>query len=166
MKLKELLNQYSDVEITKEQEEQIKEYLGIKPKKWKPKFNEKYYYIDSYGDIMDSVFARDREDKYRLSINNCFETSEEAQFRLEQLKVYYELKNFADENNDKIDWTEIQYKYHICIDLTDPHQCLLVNQVVVTQHIGPIYFSSKHLAQQAIDKIGANRIKKYLFGGK
>lgn len=162
MKLKDFSNQYPDVEITKEQEDQIKELLNIKPNRWKPDQGDIYYYIDSSGDIIEAVFVRDKKDIYRLSINNCFNTEEEAEFRLEQIKVYHELKNVADEFNNKIDWNDLQYKYHICIDITAPQQCLLINQVVVTQFIGSIYFTSRHLAQQAIDRIGADRIKKYL----
>ena len=44
MKIKELLEQVQDVELTEEQEKHIKEYLGFKDsKKWKPKAGEKYY---------------------------------------------------------------------------------------------------------------------------
>jgi hypothetical protein len=49
MKLKELLNQCLDVELTEEQEEQIKELLCIRSKKWKPEHSERYYYVDCYG---------------------------------------------------------------------------------------------------------------------
>lgn len=32
-----------------------------------------------------------------------------------------------------------------------------------TKQIGAIYFSSEELANQAIEQVGKNRIKKYLF---
>ena len=165
MKLKELLEQYSDVELTEEQEKQIKDYLGIKnSKKWKPKNTEKYFYIDCYGEIDYAVYDNnDEADVYGLFVNNCFKTKKEAEFRLEQIKVYNELKNFADENNDEIDWkNKYQEKYYFCLNHSD--NSFLICDVEFAEDIGRIYFSSKELAKQAIKKVGADRIKKYLFG--
>lgn len=166
MKLKEFLEEYSDVEITEEQKEQIKKYLNIKENKnWKPKTGEENFYVDCWGDVMETVFAEnDKTDMYRLFTDNCFKTKEEAEFRLEQIKVYYELKNFADENNDKINWDDGSIKYHIYIDKT--YNCIHVDQAAFTQSIGQIYFSSREIAQQAIEKVGADRIRMYLFGVK
>jgi hypothetical protein len=164
MKLKELLNQCLDVELTEEQEEQIRKYLGVKPKRWKPEHSERYYYVDCYGEVDVAVFDENDElESFGLLTNNCFKTREEAEFRLEQIKVYYELKNFADENNDEIDWNRNTCKYCICTDRAYGHPNLHISRGIYSQTIGQIYFSSEQLAQQAIDKIGANRIKKYLF---
>lgn len=164
MKLKELLEQYSDVELTKEQEKQVKDYLGIKDKKLNFNEGEKYFYIDSYGDIDYNLFAEaDGDIKYRLFTNNCFKTKEEAEFRLKQIIVYNELKNFADENNDEIDWkNEDSVKYYFYLS----HDCngILIDYAIFAQDLGNIYFSSQELAEQAIKKVGADRIKKYLFG--
>lgn len=167
MKLKELLEQYSDVELTEEQEKQIKEYLGIKDsKKWKPRLNEKYFFIDSYGDVKDEYTDHEQNaewDDYRIFINNCFQTKEEAEFRLEQIKVYNELKNFADDNNEEIDWkNECQEKYYIYLSHNDNN--FIIGDMVYGQDIGQIYFSSRGLVEQAIEKVGEDRIKKYLFG--
>lgn len=163
MKLKEFLEQYSDVEITQEQEEQIKKYLGVKFKRWVPEHGDKYFFIRSYNTILQTIFVKNDEvDAYRLFTNNCFPTEKEAEFRLEQIKVYYELKNFADENNDEIDWNDSEGKYYIGMDKTDSF--IHINKAIFLQNIGQIYFSSEKLAYQAIKKVGADRIKKYLFG--
>ena len=168
MKLKEFSEQYPDVEITEEQEEQIKKYLNIKKnKKWKPNHNDDYFYIHSQSIIGCTIFLKNNEvDKYRLLTNNCFKTREEAEFRLEQIKVYYELKNFADEHNDKIDWNDEKIKYCICNKYTDEtasHRYIGINRACYVQSIGGIYFSSEKLAQQAMAKVGIDRIQKYLF---
>lgn len=164
MTIKELLINYKDVELTKEQEKQIKEYLGIKNKKWKPKQDERYYFIDSLGEIQfDTYFIASEHDEFLYCSNNMFKTKEEAEFILEQIKVYNELKNFADENNDEIDWSNTDtHKY--TIEYEKVYKKLKCNLYSFTQHIGQIYFSSHELAKQAIDKVGADRIKKYLFG--
>lgn len=164
MTIKELLINYKDVELTKEQEKQIKEYLGIKEsKKWKPERGEMYFYLDDYGDIEFNFFADDSIDKYKLNTGNFFKTEEDVKYRIEQIKVYNELKNFADENNDEIDWkNDHTLKYHIGLDYEDNY--LQVFNSIDYRYIGQTYFSSRELAQQAIEKVGADRIKKYLFG--
>lgn len=165
MKLKELLEQYSDVELTEEQEKQIKDYLGIKnSKKWRPKQNERYYIVTTRLTVGEAFYTvHDEINDARLFVNNCFKTKEEAKFRLEQIKVYYELKNFADENNDEIDWkNKYQEKYYFCLNHSD--NSFGICDVEFAEDIGRIYFSSKELAKQAIKKVGADRIKKYLFG--
>lgn len=170
MKLKELLNQYSDVELTQEQEEQFRKYIGIKLKRWRPNQRERYYFIDSCGTIIDSLFhEHNRVDEYRFFTNNCFKTVAEAEFKLQQIKVYYELKNFADDHNSKIDWNTSTFKYYICnkyLDNSSSHRCPCVDHISYAQDIGQIYFSSKDLADQAIRKVSIDKIKKYLFGEK
>lgn len=162
MTIKELLEKIQDLEFTKEQEEHIKKCLGIKDTKWQPKFNEKYYYVDKNLSIQSYHFENDNTDNTLLFTNNCFKTTEEAEFRLEQIKVYNELKNFADENNDEIAWKNHTSKYHIGLDYTD--NSLYTFDNFSYRYIGQIYFSSQKVAQQAIEKVGADRIKKYLFG--
>lgn len=168
MKLKELLKNVEDVELTEEQEKQIKDYLGIKDsKKWKPERNESYFFVDNKGMIDKVLGAQPRCEDYQFRIltNNYFKTKEEAEFRLEQIKVYYELKNFADENNDEFDWTnQEQFKYYMDYSYSKNKLSLHVWQTI--RDIGQIYFSSRELVKQAVEKVGEDRIKKYLFGVK
>ena len=160
MTIKELYEKYGDVELTEEQVKQIKEYLGLKNEKWEPYIDETYYYAGN-GKVGTHFFKNDSIDAYKFFTNNCFKTKEEAEFRLEQIKVYNELKNFADENNEEVDWN-IECKYHI--GLNYDNNSLNVFENFSFKYIGQIYFSSKELAQQAIAKVGADRIKKYLCG--
>ena len=165
MKIKDLLENVQDVELTPEQEKQIKEYLGIKEtKRWKPKSGENYWYIMHCGTVATTHWSDYCDlDAEFFAMNNCFKTKEEAEFALEKIKVYLELKNFADENNDSIDWNdERQRKYTIYYDYSDPG--LAITDYHHMAHIGTIYFSSVELAQKALKKIGEKRIEKYLFG--
>lgn len=163
MTIKELLINYKDVELTKEQEKQIKEYLNIKEnKKWRPEKEELFYFITSLGEIQQDT-TENTNNNFKIFTNNCFKTKEEAEFRLEQIKVYNELKNFADENNGEMNWRNFhQYKYFIYLNYGD--ECLSVSKYSSVQYQGTIYFTSEKLAEQAIKKVGADRIKKYLFG--
>lgn len=165
MKVKDLLKDVENVELTPEQEKQIKDYLGIKEsKRWKPKKHDEYWFIMDDGIITDSRFDNTFSVcNGHLYMNNCFKTKEEAKFALKKCKVYLELKNFADENNDPIDWTDpISDKYFILLDyekgiLRSSHNCWM-------ETLGTIYFSSQELAMKAIKTVGEDRIKKYLFG--
>ena len=164
MKLKELLEKHQDLELTEEQEKEIKKFLNINDnRRWKPKESQHYYFVDSGGTICKNIFIEKNESvKFRYFTNNVFKTEEETKFRLEQIKVYNELKNFADENNDEIDWkNKNKLKFYIyCVPSSNT---LAISTVSAMRDIGQIYFSSKELALQAIEKIGEDRIKKYLF---
>lgn len=167
MTLKDFLEKHGEVEIDEEKEKQLKEILGIKEienqKRRKPERNEEYYYVDLYGDIENYWWKDGKDDNFLYLTNNCFKTKEEAEFYLEKLKVYYELKNFAVENGEKIDlYTQEKIKYVIAFSVLN--QKITIIPITSILDIGQIYFSSKELAEQAIEKVGEDRIKKYLFG--
>lgn len=166
MTLKNFLEKHGEVEIDEEKEKQLKEILGIKEikksKRWKPKNNEKYYYMSSIG-INHFSWDGDRVDNFLYLTNNCFKTKEEVEFYIEKLKVYHELKLFADENNEGIDlYTPEKIKYVIAFNV--PNQKITIIPITCILDIGQIYFSSNELAEQAVKKVGEDRIKKYLFG--
>lgn len=165
MKLKELIKDVENVELTPEQEKQIKNYLGIKEsKRWQPIHNEDYYYI--YCDLTTSLTTYSDSwpsDTGRAEIYNCFKTKEEAEFAAEKIRVYLELKNFADENNGPIDWRDGRSAKHI-ITYCNVEKRVCIDCWSTTQFMGCVYFSSEKLAWEAIKTVGEDRIKKYLFG--
>jgi hypothetical protein len=168
MKIKDLLENVQDVELTPEQEKQIKEYLGIKEtKRFVPRQTELYYYINSDLSHGSSNYNKNWPyDVVRLTIGNCFKTTKEAEFVAEQIKVYQELKNFADENNDPIDWNDQRsHKYSIAYSHEEAKR-LYITCWATYQFMGCVWFSSMELAEQAIKTVGEDRIKKYLFGVK
>ena len=56
--------------------------------RWKPDFNQKYYYLDSDGSVYNDIWDDDFSvDNGRLKIGNCFETKEEAEQVAEYLKA-------------------------------------------------------------------------------
>lgn len=164
MKLKELIKNVENVELTPEQEKQIKNYLGIKDsKRWKPNDGDYYFYITGGGDIASTCWSMYCYiDADHFAMNNCFKTKEEAEFAAEKIKVYLELKNFADENNEPIIWDDCSTKYLIAYD-HDGRE-LYIDDWRTSQFLGCIPFSSRELVKQAIQKVGEDRIKKYLFG--
>ena len=151
--------------LSEEEREQlmklIKKSNGCKRKVWKPENNETYFYISGHGRINYHKWNNDSTDNRYYGIGNCFQTKEEAEFALEKVKVETGLRRFAEENNEhKIDWTdEDQEKWFIFYncDKIYPYQTYSTMR-------NDIYFSSKEIAEQAIQTIGKKRLKKYYFG--
>ena len=99
----------------------------------------------------DSEYSRGR-----VSIGNIFRNEEEAEFAVGKLKVEAELRKFSrpfeeDENN-----------YYLEYRSSDKAVTTYCCQRYQTQ--GVIYFESSEKVQQAIEAVGEERIKKYIFG--
>lgn len=151
------------LEEVKKQLTKLKEKVN-KPesKVFKPKNDQTYYFAYDNGSVMSSVWWNDKDDYTRYIIGNCFENEEEAEFEVEKLKVIAELKRFALEHNEPIDWgDEFQKKLYICYNFVD--------EIVDFDYwggwrINDIFFTSEELVKQAIKEIGEYRIKKYYLG--
>ena len=139
-------------------------YEEQKSKDWKPREGELYFYINSNGEIEYRYYKnRNINDKRRIcNIGNYFKTDEEAEHMVEKLKVIKELQDFAFENRDEeIDWVDNeQDKWEI--SYKDSNVEPICNNYYRAQAFN-IYFASKEIAQEAIKKIGEDRIKKYYF---
>lgn len=131
-----------------------------KIKVWEPSLGDLYYYINSNGDIKFSYYNTRSIDK--RCIGNFFKTDEEAEHMVEKLKVIKQLQDFAIENRDEeIDWYDKeQDKWEI--SYKDSNVEPICNNYYRAQTFN-IYFASKEIAQEAIKKIGKDRIKKYYF---
>lgn len=141
----------------------IQKSNGSKGKVWKPDYRRKYFYINECGGIMNSKWYDDSIDADRYEIGNCFQTKEAADFALEKLKVEAELRRFAEENNEyEIDWeNRNQNKWFIYYNYVMKNIGVVYDTVLRTHCI---YFSSKEIAEQAIQVIGVDRLKKYFLG--
>ena len=143
------------------------EVVEEKRQYWKPKKDEKYYFITAYeydvcvmDDMNDEVIVDDN----RINMGNCFKTEEEAEHMVEKLEVIHELQKFAYENNEREnDWNNFsQTKFYLIYDsevnniLVDYSSCTRTNPF-------NIYFTSFKIAKRAIEAVGEDRIKKYYF---
>lgn len=151
-------------------EEERKQLLAIvkksteeKPKVWKPKNNEKYYFIYSQGKLSNTIWNDSSMDASSYAIGNCFRTKEEAEFAIEKQKITTELKRFAQEHNEyEIDLTNdkgVYFLMYINGEVTFGY-CLKYLSMFGKN---TVYFTSNIIAQQAIEAIGADRLKKYYF---
>lgn len=119
-----------------------------------PQYGEDYWLIRD-GCVTYTMFTDNYVDQDRKEIGNIFKTREQAEFTLEKLKVEAELRKFSKTPDvNGVNWLIV------CADSEE------VYTLYTTQEIyqGTIYFESKKVAQQAIESVGKDRIKKYLFG--
>lgn len=135
-----------------ELEEQVKEEQEF------PKRGDEYWYTDEYGTVCsyqsDEFFNKVIIEDMK-AVNNIFRTKEQAEFAVEKLKVEAELRKFgrpfeSGENN-----------YHISFETYD--KFIDIDSLLYRQTQGVIYFGSREKAQQAIESVGEERIKKYIF---
>ncbi len=130
-------------------------------KRWRAEKRGTYWFVD--GDGIPKwwhEYSRDIDGFY-YDTHNYFQTQEEARKYASVLKTERQLKKFADEHNDKIDWNDnnsVKYYlgYHYDVYSTGVDACWTIREPRA------IYFSSKKIAEQAIDEIGTDKIKEYL----
>lgn len=139
-------------EVKAELEEQVNR------KKWKPIYNEKYWYVQG-----DGVVCSDWWINSRYGINSCtrgriFRTKAEAEFFAERELVRAELEALADDDKE---WNCLLIHWVVSIKYGEPY----VTGLAFTKEDVP-YFKTQESAQSAIDTVGADRIKKYLFNVK
>lgn len=134
----------------------LKEYR--KKEVW-PQDDDKYWYVSSYGTIEFTTFSDlNTFDKGCLSYGNCFKTREEAEFKLEQLKVFHELEQLADDDqpwDGNLPHYYIQYDYYKDGWMAPDYTYSIKDNM--------FYFQTREAAQATIDKIGKDRLKKYYF---
>ncbi len=143
-KLKSLKQLVDEMEKLIEQEQEF------------PQDGDEYWYIDNDGYILNEKWDGLDFEEYRLAIGNVFKTKEQAEFAVEKLKVEAELRKFSRP------FEPMENNFYIVFDAGDVS--VDVWYVSYSKIQGAIYFESKENAQQAIKSVGADRIKKYIFG--
>ena len=142
--LKALKKRIAELE---EQVEQEKEF---------PQFGDDYWYVDSDTDVLDVAWYGGEYDQGRLSIDNVFKTKDQAEFAAEKLRVEAELRKFSRP------FEYGKFNYYLFLNIKSDSLDTQFTSYCPPQ--GAIYFESEEKAQQAIEAVGAERIKKYIFG--
>lgn len=111
---------------------------------------------DDYDDIKYNEFH------YRFG--NYFQTKEEAEFARKKQLIYQQLKDYALEHTtEEFDWTNPnQFKWFIRYD--NKYKKIIYTWTRYSIDLNQIYFTSEKIARDAVEKIGEDNIKKYLFG--
>lgn len=142
--IKELKQRIAELE---EQVEQGQEFLQE---------GDFYWLIEYETEVSRSVWLDDDYDNKLLSVGNVFRTEEEAEFAVEKLKVEAELRKFSRP------FEEGENNYHISFDTYN--KFIDIDSLLYRQTQGVFYFESADKVQQAIETVGEERIKKYIFG--
>lgn len=121
-----------------------------------PKVGDKYWYIDTTGDVHDENWECFSFEKATLEIGNMFKTKEQAEFVVEKLKVEAELRNLS----DSWDLEKTQYTFSFNWEVGE----FEIDYPDYNQYPGSYYFDSLDSWEQAIESVGEDRIKKYIFG--
>lgn len=136
------------------------EKIPQKPKTvWDLKEEDKYYYIDCYGEINSTFYDRD-EDVDIIKCGNAFLTEKEARFEVERRKCEAILLKYGTRDMRSLGDIDA-HKYFIVYNNYYNELSISFNQSENSQ--GTIHFESKEMAQKAIEEVGEDRLKKYVF---
>lgn len=126
-----------------------------KPKKFIPKENEDYYYIDNFGHVNDTENNGTVYDKWLIVHNLVFKTKEEC----EEYKKFLEL---LDKYKRDLYWEDQdELKYYLYYDYLS--ECLNVGDNSFARIQGAFYFKSKIDAEEFIAKAREDNIKRFMF---
>lgn len=154
-----------EINKTKQHLTNLEKMLKECGNRWKPKYDEQYWYITDYGTVDCILFMpKNQNDDMRFKNYNCFPTREQAQAEAERILVGRQLEDIARRLNkgQEIDWSdEDQYKWYIIYNTTFGFETYSVSENT-TQ--GVVYCLDKNFLNTAIKEIGEGRLIKYLRG--
>ncbi|HFI0682449.1 TPA: hypothetical protein ACGO1T_000877 [Streptococcus suis] len=144
-RIEELRKELADLEANPPKRE-----LG---ERWKPNEGEKFWLVGVGGDLLNRTWDGDGYDLTIYDNFSLFETEEEAEFARERTKVMRELDLWA--ADELLPPNEI---YGIFCDSSGE-----LGVFVWPYKYSPYVFGSRKVAEQAIEAIGEDRLKKYYF---
>lgn len=155
IKLSEIESKYFEYLVD---EKKLKELL-VKPKPktvWDLEKGDTYYFIETNGGVYSYYWLADENDLCRIEFGNVFLTKEEAEFEVERQKCEFIMLKYGRR-------TFNYGKHNYFIVIFDKR---MIIESAFNFHIyyqGTIYFDTEELTQKAIDEIGEERLKKYIF---
>ena len=155
IKLNEIQAKYGEYLVD---EDKLKELL-VKPEPktvWDLEIGETYYFITASCGVYSCRWVADEQDLRRRERGNVFLTKEEAEFELERRKCEAIMLKYGRRT----------FKYgkrnHFIV-IFDERMIIESSFNLQIIYQGTIYFDTEELAQKAIDEIGEERLKKYVF---
>lgn len=120
-----------------------------------PRDGDTYWYVGMRGNIFTSEWEGFPSEEHMLEVGNIFKTEDEAYFAVEKLKVDAELRKFS----DSWDLENTQYSFSFNWEFGEFN----VEYPDYNQYPNSYYFYSIDDLQQAIESVGEERIKRYIF---
>ena len=128
-----------------------------------PELFDTYWVVGGDGEPGPEQWNDHFYDKKALENNAIFETYEEAKFEAERVKVLRELEKMGRAFIPKKD------NYTLCLQhdfILNKNMFRYICDFDTRTVYGNYYFDTKEELEQAVENIGADRIKKYLFGAE
>lgn len=155
IKLNEIQAKYGEYLVD---EDKLKELL-VKPKPktvWDLENGDRYLFLNSIGEICCDIWVGSPVDLARRECCNAFLTEEEIQFEIECKKCEAVMLKYGRRT--------FKYgKHNYFIVIFDKRMIIESSFNLHIYYQGTIYFDTEELTQKAIDEIGEERLKKYIF---
>lgn len=148
------MNLQEELKVLKERIAELEEQA--KREQEFPQYGDEYWYVYSTGKVSISEWSGFGIEKAMLEIGNVFKTKEQAEFEVEKLKVLVELRKYSRP------FESMEDNFSIVLDTSNGSLDIWCRLYSNCQ--GTIYFESEDKAQKAIETVGEERIKKYIFG--
>lgn len=156
-KIAELKSQVNSIEI-----EGIKK--GVRQM---PEVGDKYFFINSDGLVIWSIWRNNKSDLFHFNTGNCFKTEEEAEDYKENLLTKQALKDLALELNNgvEIDWQNLsQSKFYIYLNF-DCKRILNSDDTTCYKELGGVHCLDENFLTIAKDRMGEERLIKLIKSG-
>ena len=161
MDKEEILKEIEKTKLNLANMEKMLEECGYQ--RWKPKYDDRYYYVSEECIAMESRAWAEYIVDERYRRYNVFKTEEEAKREAEKILVRRQLEDIARRLNKgrRIDWLNSdQYKYSL-------HYSFFLNKICITYNIynkeqGSVCCLDESFLNVAIREIGEERLIKYL----
>ena len=167
MNIEELNLEYKNKmdKLMEEYKEKIKEVT----KKEEPfiKKGQRYFTINNYFRISTTKNLGYEDDKERIQIGNCYPFTDETKDKVkkevkliaERRKLQLQMEQFARLNNEeKIDWNDTeQHKWSLYVNYAKNE--IRIDWASNCRDLNNIYFTSKKIAEKALEKF-SDRIRK------
>jgi len=158
--MKTIIDKKTGKEITISDES----YEALFPqKRWRPEYNETYYYVNSAKEVDFNLWSNDSIDNYRYKTRNVFRTGKEAEQKLHAIKKKYKILDVIEELNEdwKPNWAnkfERKYFLYYMIDNKEWDIDFFTHHKELPDEF---YFKSEEIGNQLIQEFDDNL--KYLF---
>lgn len=132
---------------------------------WKPENGDPYCYLGVFGHIEYSVWTNNEIDNYLWSTGNVYRTEKSAIFDNKKRVVKEKLEMYANESQRKeLSRKGYRSSFRYFLNYSEKYKLLYADCCVSENRIESVsYFCSKEEAMDAVEKIGKDKIKKYLF---
>ena len=154
--IEEVKNEY--LKQLEELKAKIEELYGSEEEtdnRWKPEVGEDFWRVSAGGDVYKAEWDNDGFDNNVFNHTDIFPNEEQAIFDRERKRIRRELMKYGKEFDPSVRNWMFDYNYH---DKTFSYWNLKNRCYPFV-----IYFESQEMAEKAVEEVGSDRIKKYLF---